>query len=327
MPAYRPRSQGRALRVFVAGASGVIGRPLTRALADAGHYVTAMTRTPHKTHHLKALGATPVVCDALDPEAVKAVVAQAYPDVVVHQLTALPAGYNPRRMRQLCRETDRLRREGTDNLLAAARSAGAQKFVVQSVAFGYARTGGPVKSEDTPLDPAPPKAFADTAAALQHLEHAAASATDLQAVVLRYGFFYGPGTWYAPDGHFAHEARRRRLPIVAGGHGFFSFVHVADAAVATRLAVEADVSGVFNIVDDEPATQAEWVPVYADAVGAPPPWHAPYWLARLAAGTSATEQITTLRGADNAKAKRELGWQPQLPSWRTGFSTDLPDYG
>jgi nucleoside-diphosphate-sugar epimerase len=308
------------MKVFVAGATGVIGRPLVRELVAAGHDVVGMTRTPAKANDITAMGARPVVCDALDREAVAAAVSEARPDVVIHQLTALPTKYNPRRIRRTYRETDRLHREGTDHLLAAALSAGAKRFVVQSIAFSYQRTGGPVKAENAPLDPSPPKAMVDSSAGIVHLENAAAAATGIDTVVLRYGFFYGPGTWYAPDGHFAKEVRARRFPVVGDGQGVFSFVHVADAAAATRLAVDSDVTGAFNIVDDEPAAQADWLPVFAEAVGAPKPWRAPKWLARVASGSSAVEQLTTLRGADNSKAKSRLGWTLQYPSWRTGFA-------
>lgn len=311
------------LRVFVAGASGVIGRPLVQQLVEAGHAVVAMTRTPEKAELLRQFGAEPVVCDALVRDRLVEAVVAAKPEVVVHQLTALPDRYNPRRIRQLYRETDRLHIEGTDNLLTAAREAAATRFVVQSVAFSYERSGGPVKTEDAPLDPNPPKAFADAAAGMAHLERTALSASDVAPVVLRYGFFYGPGTWYAPDGHFAREVRRRRYPIVGHGEGIFSFIHLEDAASATRLAIESDVTGVLNIVDDEPAPMREWVPVFAAAVGAPRPWSAPVWLARLVAGRSAVDQLLTIRGADNAKAKAALGWKLRFPSWRVGFDRQL----
>lgn len=311
------------MKVFVAGATGVIGRPLVRELVAAGHQVVGMTRTAAKAPDVAGLGAQPVVCDALDRDAVAAAVREAGPDVVVHQLTALPTKYNPRRLRQFYRETDRLHREGTDYLLAAALSAAAKRFVVQSIAFSYERTGSLVKVEDAPLDPSPPKAMADASAGIVHLERVAAEAADIDTAVLRYGFFYGPGTWYAPDGHFAKEVRRRRFPVVGDGQGVFSFVHVADAATATRLAIESEVTGAFNIVDDEPAAQAVWLPVFAQALEAPKPWHAPTWLARLASGAAAVEQLTTLRGADNTKAKSRLGWTLRYPTWRTGFARQM----
>lgn len=308
------------MRAFVAGATGAVGRPLVRQLLSAGHEVTAMTRTAAKAAGLSAMGARPIVCDALDLDAVAGAVAKTRPDAVVHQLTALPERYNPRRLRQAYRQTGRLRREGTDHLLAAALTAGARKFVVQSIAFSYERTGSRVKTEDAPLDPSPPSALADSVAALLHLERAAATAVGIETVVLRYGFFYGPGTWYSPDGYFAEMARRGRLPVVGDGRGVFSFVHVDDAAEATRLAVESHATGPYNIVDDEPAAQAEWAPVFAAAVGAPAPRRVPLWLARLAIGATAVEQLATLRGADNTRAKTQLGWAPRYRSWREGFA-------
>ncbi|MEY2424326.1 MAG: hypothetical protein QOI95_4393 [Acidimicrobiaceae bacterium] len=313
------------MRVFVAGATGVIGRPLVRDLIAAGHQVAGMTRSPAKAGQVAAAGAEPVVCDALDAVAVERVIGAWHPDVVVHQLTALPQQYNPRRLRQLYRATDRLHAEGTDHLIAAARSAGANRFVVQSIAFAYERAGGMVKSEEDALDARPPKALADATAALVHLEHAAAQSqgAGLDTVVLRYGFFYGPGTWYAPDGHFAKEIRRRRYPIVGRGDGVFSFVHVEDAAMATRLVIEQPVTGVFNVVDDEPARLRDWVPVFAAAMNAPKPMRVPPWAARLVAGRSAVEQLMTIRGADNTKAKTMLGWQLRHASWRDGFSSQL----
>ena len=308
------------MRIFVAGATGAIGRPLLRELVAAGHHVVGTTRSPVKVAAIAAAGAEPVVCDALDKDDLAAVVVAAKPDVVVHEMTALPPRYNPRKLERLYRATDRLHAQGTDNLLHAARAARAAKVVVHSVAFAYERSGSRTKTEDAPLDPNPPGALRDATAALHHLEHATASATGLQTVVLRYGFFYGPGTWYAPDGHFAAEARRRRYPIVGHGRGVFSFVHVDDAASATQLAIERDVAGVFNIVDAEPAEMNQWLPVVAAAIGAPRPWRAPAWAARLVAGRSAVEQLLTIRGADNAKARALLGWELEFPTWRTGFA-------
>jgi 2-alkyl-3-oxoalkanoate reductase len=310
------------VKVFLAGATGAIGRPLLRELIAAGHDVTGMTRSTQKAGSVAAAGAEPVVCDALDAASVERAMRRSAPDVVVHQLTALPRRYNPRRLRELYRDTDRLHVEGTDNLIAAARATGAGKFVVQSIAFAYARTGGRVKREDDPLDAHPPKALTHATAALLHLERAARQVQldGLDSVVLRYGFFYGPATWYAPDGHFANEIRRRRYPIVGRGEGVCSFVHVEDAATATRLAIEQPVTGTFNIVDDDPAALKEWVPVFADAVNAPKPWRVPAWAARLIAGRSAVEQLSTLRGADNTKAKTALGWEMCYPTWRDGFA-------
>jgi nucleoside-diphosphate-sugar epimerase len=311
------------MNVFVAGATGALGRQLVPRLVARGHVVTGMTRTPGKQALLRELGATPVVADALDAEAVARAVADAEPDVVVHQLTALSGSIDMRHMDRDFAMTNRLRTAGTDHLLAAAQAAGAQRFVAQSFAgWPLARNGGPVKSEDDPLDPSPPAAMRSILAALRHLEDAVTTARGLEGVVLRYGGFYGPGTSLAGDGEHVQLIRARRFPIVGDGGGVWSFIHVADAADATVAAVERGRRGVLHVVDDEPARVAEWLPVVAGALGARPPRRLPRFVARLLAGEAATVMMTEVRGASNAKAKRELGWRPRHPTWREGIAEE-----
>ncbi len=308
------------MRVFVAGATGAIGRRLVPLLVERGHEVVAMTRRPEKVDGLRWLGAVPVVADALDRDSVIEAVVAARPDVVVHQLTALTTGGSLRRFDRQFAATNLLRTKGTDHLLEAAAAAGARRFVAQSYAgWPYAREGGAVKIEDDPLDPRPPKHMRDTLAALHHLEEAVLDAERLEGVVLRYGAFYGAGTAIAEDGDLVELVRRRRFPLVGSGDGVWSFVHVDDAATGTTLAVEGGEPGIYNVVDDEPAPVRVWLPELADAVGARPPRRVPTVVGRLAAGKVGVSLMTRVRGASNAKAKRELGWSPSYPSWRTGF--------
>jgi nucleoside-diphosphate-sugar epimerase len=312
------------MKVFVAGATGAIGTQLVRQLAAAGHDVIGMTRSPAKTDMLRALGARPVVADALDPDAVARAVAETEPEVIVHQLTALSGRLDLRRPDRFFAMTNRLRTEGTDHLLEAARAAGARRFVAQSYAgWPFARTGGPVKTEEDPLDPDPPAEFRRTLDAIRHLESAVLGAEGLEGVVLRYGGFYGPGTSVGDGGFLLEEIRRRRLPIVGAGTGVWSFIHIDDAAAATMAAVERGAPGIYQIVDDEPAPVSEWLPALAAAIGAPPPRQVPAWVARLLAGEHAVVLMTEARGASNAKARRELGWLPAWPSWRQGFRHGL----
>ena len=310
------------MRVFVAGATGVIGRALVPKLIDAGHEVTGMTRSEARAAVVRATGARAVVADALDAERVRDVVASERAEVVVHQLTALPAAMDFRR-EGVFDQTNRLRRDGTRILLDAAREAGAHRLVAQSIAFLYAPVGGWVKDEDAAVQADVQGAFGDAVRAVAALENTVTGAEDLQGLVLRYGFFYGPGTSYAPDGHTAREVRRRRFPIVGRGQGTFSFVHVDDAAAATVAAVERGTPGVYNVVDDDPAPMREWLPAYAEALGAGRPLRVPAVLARLAAGREAVALATGMRGASNARAKRELGWRPRYASWRQGFREGL----
>jgi nucleoside-diphosphate-sugar epimerase len=310
------------MRVFVAGASGAIGRPLIRKLVAAGHDVTGMTRSEARGEELRAAGATAALADVFDADALGAAMSAAAPEVVIHQLTALPERMNFRN-KDLYTATNRLRTEGTRNLLRGAQAAGAGRFLAQSIAFAYRPEAGAVKSEDEPLFDDAPAPFASGVEALRDMEGAVLGTEGIDGVVLRYGFFYGPGTHYGADGAVTHDVRRRRMPVVGAGTGLFSFVHVDDAADATLAAVGRGSAGIYNIVDDEPAAMREWLPAFAAAAGARPPRSVPAWLARLVAGRQAAGFALELRGASNEKAKSELGWQPAHPSWRSGFAQAL----
>jgi nucleoside-diphosphate-sugar epimerase len=309
------------MRVFVAGASGAIGRPLVRQLVAAGHEVTGMTRRQERAEEIRGAGAGAVVCDVFDAGQLREAVAAAAPEVVVHALTALPERFNPKEDYLVA--TNRIRVEGTRNLIEAARAAGVRRVLAESVAFFYEPEGSWVKDEEAPLFEDPPGNFAGALEALVELESQVLGAEGIEGLVLRYGWLYGPGTYYARDGSQAAETRRRRAPIVGKGTGTFSFIHVEDAASATLAAAERGAPGIYNIADDEPAPMREWMPVYAEALGAKPPRRVPAWLARLAAGPALAEAAVKMRGASNAKAKRELGWRPAHPSWRQGFRDSL----
>jgi len=309
------------MRVFVAGASGAIGRPLLPALIAAGHDVTGMTRKAERAEEIRAAGAEAAVCDVFDAEALAATVAAARPEVVVHELTALPPDLDPRR-KGVYEATSRIRTEGTRNLVAAARAAGTRRFVAQSIAFIYAPQGGMVKAETDPIMSGVRGEFASALAATLDLERQTLEAEGMEGLVLRYGFFYGPGTTYASDGYQAGEVRKRRFPIIGGGAGTFSFIHVDDAASATVAACERGAPGIYNIADDEPAPLREWLPAYAEAIGAKRPWRVPMWLARLIGGQAAAT-AAQMRGVSNAKAKAELAWRPRWASWRDGFREAL----
>jgi nucleoside-diphosphate-sugar epimerase len=306
------------MKVFVAGATGAIGRRLIPKLVQAGHEVSGMTRSAERIASLEAQGAAGVACDALDAEAVRAAVAAVAPDAVIHELTDIPPALEPRKYASQLAGTNRLRREGTANLLAAASAAKVSRLIAQSIAFAYAPVGDWVKDEEAPLaleGPAPMTAATDAIADLERQVLGAGG------IVLRYGFFYGPGTSFASDGFYASLARRRQFPVVGSGEGRCSFIHVDDAAAGTVAALERGTPGVYNIVDDEPARAREWVPAFAASVGAKRPFRVPAWIARLAAGQIAVAGMTTQRGASNAKARRELDWTPEHPSWRDGFRT------
>jgi 2-alkyl-3-oxoalkanoate reductase len=312
------------MRIFVAGATGALGRQLLPKLAAAGHSVWGMTRSSAKARLIRAAGATPAIADALDQQAVLSAVDAAAPDVIVHELTALSSFTSLRRFDRELAQTNRLRTEGTRYLLQAARTAGARRFVAQSFAgWPFAREGGPVKAEEDPLDPNPPVPARQTLAAIRELEAMVTRANDLEGIVLRYGFFYGPGTSLGAGGKQLDPIRRRLLPIFGSGTGIWSFVHICDAAEATCLAVECGKPGIYNIVDDDPAQLSEWLPTLAAALGAKPPHRLPAWIGRLAIGTQGMAMMTESRGASNAKAKRELGWRTQFPSWRDGFRSGL----
>jgi nucleoside-diphosphate-sugar epimerase len=313
------------MKVFVAGATGALGKQLVPMLVANGHDVVGMTRTEAKRAQLRNVGAEPVVADALDADAVGRAVGEAEPDVIVHQLTAIPATINMRHFDREFALTNRLRTEGTDHLLSAGQALGVKRFVIQSNAGLYARTDGPIKREDAPLDDDPPPEMRQGLAALRHLEAVVTGAHWTDGVVLRYGWFYGPGTSIALDplGSQIELIRKRRFPIVGRGTGIWSFVHIEDAATATVTAVEGGPGGVYNVVDDDPAPVSEFLPVLAAAVGAKPPRRLPRWVGRLAAGEWAVTTMTELRGASNDKAKRELGWHLRYPSWRQGFVEGL----
>ena len=300
------------MRVFVAGASGAIGSRLVPQLIANGHEVIGTFRSPGNAERLRALGAQPVALDLLDAPAVRRAVLDAAPEAVIHQATALANVRFGRSLDRAFGPTNRLRAEGTDTLLAAAREAGVRRFVAQSFAsYRYAREGGPVKTEDDPLDPAPPAMAVQTNAAMRHLDEAVASAG---GVALRYGGFYGASS----DG-LVKPVRKRQFPVIGDGDGISSFIHLDDAAAATVLALEQDVTGIFNITDDEPAPMRDWLPALAAALGAKPPRHVPLWLARLIAGKGMVMMAVGSRGASNARAKRVLGWTPRYPSWRQSF--------
>jgi nucleoside-diphosphate-sugar epimerase len=303
------------VRVFVAGASGAIGRRLVPQLVASGHEVIATTRSRDKLDQLRSLGADPVLLDGLNPLAVAEAVARAEPAVIVHQMTALADMSGLRNFDRGFARTNELRTRGTDNLLAAAKAAGVRGFVIQSyTGWPNIREGGPIKTEQDPLDPRPPKAQSETLAAIRYLEQAVLDAP-VEGIVLRYGSFYGPG---ASD-PLVELVRRRKLPIVGSGAGVWSWIHLDDAAAATVAAVERGSPGIYNIVDDDPARVAEWLPYLAEAIGAKPPRKVPVWLGRLAAGEAGVSMMTRIRGSSNAKAKRDLAWEPAWRSWRQGF--------
>jgi 2-alkyl-3-oxoalkanoate reductase len=300
------------MRVFVAGASGAIGSRLVPKLVERGHEVFGTTRSPEKEETIRAAGAEPIVLDLLDPDAVQEAVGAVRPDAIVHEASALAGMTDFKHFDRSFGTTNRLRTEGTDALLTASRATGVPIFVAQSYAgWPYARAGGAVKTEEDPLDPTPVPAMSETLAAIRHVEQ---RAVDAGGVALRYGGFYG-----ASNDPQIEIVRKRRFPIVGDGGGVWSFVHLDDAAEATALALEQAATGIYNIVDDEPAPVREWLPALAGAVGAKPPRRVPRWLARLAGGEAGVALMTESRGASNAKAKRELGWQLRYPTWRQGF--------
>jgi nucleoside-diphosphate-sugar epimerase len=314
------------MRVFVAGATGALGKQLVPQLVAAGHEVTGMTRSASKEDLVRSLGAKPVVADALDPDQVARVVAEAEPEAIIHQLTAISADMSPRHLDRAFAQTNRLRTEGTDHLLAASKAVGAKRFLVQSFAgWPFARIGGPVKTEEDPLDESPPRQARETIAAIRYLERAVSGADWIEGIALRYGGFYGPGTSISrePGAAQAEMVRKRRFPIVGGGTGVQSFIQIEDAAAATVAALDRGHRGIYNATDDEPAPVSEWLPVLADALGAKPPRRVPRWLGRLVAGEVGVVMMTEVRGAANAKAKRELGWVLRYPSWRLGFREGL----
>lgn len=315
------------MRVFLAGASGAIGQRLTPMLTQAGHEVIGTTRTPSKARELERAGAQPVLLDALNREAIFEAVVAARPEVVIHMLTALPQRLNPRRIQRDLAINDRLREDGTRDLVAAAQQAGATKMIAQSAAFLYMPLAGvagrpALRTEEDALDFEAPKALMRSINALHMLEHTVRSADGLEGVVLRFGHLYGPGTAFSGSGAIVEALRRRRLPLIGGGQAVWSFVQVDDAARAALAALKAP-RGVCNVVDDDPAPVNQWLPELARAVGAPRPRHVSALLARPFAGAVAVRMMTKGDGADNARAKEVLGWKPQVGSWREGFQSSL----
>jgi nucleoside-diphosphate-sugar epimerase len=295
-------------------------------LARRGHSVVATTRSAQRVTQLRTLGAEPVVVDAFDRAAVVRAIESARPEVVVHQLTALAHAKSLKHFDREFAATNRLRTEGTDNLLAGARAAGVQRFIAQSfTGWTNPREGSRVKNEDDPLDPHPPHTMQQTLDAIRYLERAVSEASGVHAIVLRYGYLYGPGTSFAPGGDILEAVRSRRFPIVGSGAGVWSFVHVDDIAMATVIAAESAPSGLYNVVDDEPAEAGTWLPELARVVGAKPPRHVPVWLARLMIGDAGVALMTQSRGSSNVKIKRAFAWQPLYRTWRDGFRRGLSD--
>jgi 2-alkyl-3-oxoalkanoate reductase len=312
------------MKVFVAGSTGVIGRPLVPALVGRGHDVIALTRTPDKARDVEAMGARAVQADALDKEALTAAVKRAEPEVIIHQLTAIPKDLNFKKLDEAFILTNRLRTEVLDTLIAAGRMVGTRRFIAQSLCgWPFAREGEPVKDEEAPLDPDPPAVFRKTLAAIRYLEEAIRKTQDMEALALRYGFFYGPGTTFAKDSPTLGLIRRRRFPVVGSGAGVWSFLHVEDAGLATALAVTKGTPGIYNIVDDDPAPVSTWLPFLAEIQWAKPPLKVPVWLGKAAIGEGGVSMMTMVRGGSNAKAKRELGWKLVYPSWRDGFAKEF----
>jgi 2-alkyl-3-oxoalkanoate reductase len=312
------------MRIFIAGAGGAVGRRMVPMLLAAGHEVVGTTHSANKADAIRQLGAEPVVLDAFDAQAVRQAVATAAPDAVVHQMTALSGPQDMRHFDRTFALTNRLRTEGTDILLAAARAAGTRRFVVQSfTGWTNERTGGPVKTEADPFDPHPAASTVQTMAAIRHLESTVEGAKDVGGIVLRYGLLYGPGTSIGTGGDILEVLRKRRMPVIGGGAGVWSFLHVEDAASAAVAAIDSTATGIYNIVDNDPAPAAEWLPYLAEAIGAKPPMRVPGWLVGPMVGGFLMAMMTSVRGSSNAKARRDLGWQPRYGSWRVGFREGL----
>lgn len=312
------------MKVLVAGATGAIGRPLVVKLVERGHEVTGMTRSASRRHEIEWLGAKSVVADALDPESIAQAVGEVEPEVIVNELTAIGEGMDLRHPDKHFGPTNRLRTEGTDHLLSAARAAGVRRFVAQSFApLIYDRSGSLVKTEEDPVDTSPPEPMRETSAAVQYLEKTVTGADGIESVVLRYGSFYGEGTSMDPgtESEQLEAIKGRKFPIVGGGGAVWSFIHVEDAAEATAIAVEKGDPGIYNVVDDTPAAVKDWLPKVAKTIGAKQPRSLPRWLGRIFAGEVGVMMMTELRGSSNEKAKRELGWNPERPSVWEGLAS------
>jgi len=311
------------MMVFVAGASGAIGRRLLPQLVAAGHEVTAITRSEEKLEPIESMGARAVVCDVFDAAWLRQAVADSGAEAVIHQLTDLPQRVRPRRLKRYYAANDRVRQESTANLLDAAQRAGVRRIVAQSVAFWYAPGNDKVKTETDPLYLEAPAPIGPAVQTMKSVEDAVTGAEEIEGIALRYGFLYGPGTWYTRDGDVGRQVRQWRYPIIGKGEQVYSFIHLDDAAAATVAALERAAPGIYNVVDDEPAPAREWMPTFAKALAAPRPLRVPAFVARLAAGNAPLVWMASLRGASNAKVKRELGWSPRFPSWREGFLEGL----
>jgi nucleoside-diphosphate-sugar epimerase len=310
------------MRIFVAGATGALGRHLVPALIAAGHSVAGLTRTAAKAETIRRMGAEPVVTDGLDAGAVRAAIDSTRPDVVIHEMTDLAGATDLRHFDRVFANSNRLRTRGTDLLLEAAREAGVRRFIAQSYCgWPYARSGAAVKTEADELDPDPPQQLRRTLDAIRYLERRVTSSAQPEGIVLRYGSFYGPGTGMLDPAAIVEQIRHRRMPLIGGGAGWWSFVHIEDAASATVKAIDHGAAGgVYNIVDDRPAQVREWLPALADMLGARPPFPVPSWIARLVAGDHIVAMMTQVRAGSNDKARRELDWRPAHPSWREGFA-------
>jgi len=312
------------MRVFLAGSTGAVGKILVPHLIENGHEVVALVRSAQKTETLEVMGAKVALADALNKEELTAAIRKAEPEVIIHQLTALARAGNFRKFDEEFALTNRFRTEVTDTMLAAARLVGTRRFIAQSFCgWPFAREGGPVKTEEDPLDANPPASFSKILAAIRYLEDTVRNTVDLQALALRYGIFYGPGTAIAKDGSIVEFVRQRRMPIVGDGAGIWSLIHINDVARATAAAISHGEPGIYNVVDDDPAPVSTWLPALAEAVGAKRPYRVPVWLGRLLLGEGGVSLMTRIRGGSNTKAKRELGWQPIYPSWRQGFVEGL----
>jgi len=312
------------MKVFVTGGTGAIGKFLLPALLEKGHEVVALTRSANKAVLLEEQGVTAVIADPLNKSQLTAAVRRAEPEVIIHELTALSGVDNFRNLDQDFALTNRFRSEVTETLLAAARTIGTQRFIAQSYCgWPYARKGGPVKTEEDPLDPKPPENFTKTLAAIRFLENKIGSIPGLEGIALRYGTWYGPGNAIGKGGSVYKLVKKRRMPVVGGGGGIWSFLHISDAANATVAAITNGAPGVYNIVDDEPAKVSTWLPALAKAIGAKPPYKMPHWLGELLIGKAGVMMMTQVRGGSNAKAKRDLGWAPKYASWRQGFVEGL----
>jgi nucleoside-diphosphate-sugar epimerase len=310
-----------AMRIFVAGATGAVGRPLVSALIAAGHSVVGLTRTAAKAEIIERMGAKPVIADGLDAAAIRAAIDSSKPDAIIHEMTDLSGASDLRHFDRSFASSNQLRTKGIDILLTAAKESGVRRLIAQSFCgWPYARTGEPIKTERDALDPDPPAEFRATLKAIQYLEQAVAGSLKPEGIVLRYGAFYGPGTGML-DRVMIEQMRNRRVPLIGDGAGWWSFVHVDDAAAATVEVLERGKPGnIYNIVDDDPAQVREWLPALAAMLGAREPLHLPAWIARLVAGEHLVAMMTQARAGSNAKAKTELGWTPAHPSWRPGFS-------